>query len=147
MKPFSFRLESVLNYRRYLEKSAQRDLFNARNEQKNREIGVKRLGGKRVETAQQCSEEVFQGIDVPRYRMYRSFLETLNSDLESARVSLKEGQEEVRAKVGALKGESVRKKTLEVLKDLQHRRYLRTVENQNQKEMDELVILRRGVKT
>jgi flagellar export protein FliJ len=147
MKPFSFRLESVLNYRRYLEKSAQRDLFNARNVQKNREIGVKKLGDKRVETARQCSEEALQGMDVPRYQMYRSFMETLNSDLTSALTSLKEAEEEVRAKVAALKGESARKKTLEILKDLQHTRYLQTVENQNQKEMDELVILRRGVKT
>jgi flagellar export protein FliJ len=146
MKPFSFRLESVLTYRQYLEKRAQRDVHNARKEQKNREIRVRGLGDKRVEIARQCSTETSQGIDVPRYRMYRSFLETLNSDLESALVSLEKGEEEIKAKVATLKRESVRKKTLEVLRDIQRKRHLQTAENQYQKEMDELVILRRGIK-
>jgi len=32
MKPFTFRLDKILDYRKYLSKMAQIDLFNARNE-------------------------------------------------------------------------------------------------------------------
>lgn len=144
MRPFSFRLGSILNYRNYLEKRAQIDVFSSRNEYTGREREIKRLAEKRMEIARGCRDEGFRGVDVPLYRIYRSFLEKLDHDLEGARISLKKAEEEVKAKESVLKKESIKKKTLEILKDLQLKRYLERLEREEQKAMDELVIIRRG---
>ncbi|UCH00544.1 MAG: flagellar export protein FliJ [Deltaproteobacteria bacterium] len=146
MKPFSFRLDSILNYRDYLEKRAQRDLFNARNEYMERVKAVKRLAKERVEIARRCRDEGFRGIDVPLYQIYISFLQRLEHDIERAHMSLKKGEEKVKAQEAVLKKESIKKKTLELLKDLQLKRRLERLEREEQKQMDELVIIRRGVR-
>jgi len=144
MKPFSFRLDSILNYRNYLEKRAQIDVFSSRNEYIGREREIKRLSKKRMEIARGCRDEGFRGIDVPLYKIYRSFLQKLNHDLEGAHISLKKAEEQVKAKEAVLRKESIKKKTLEALKDLQLKRYLKRSEREEQKVMDELVIIRKG---
>ena len=146
MRPFSFRLDSILNYRDFLEKRAQRDLFSARNEYIERVKAVKRLAQERVEIATRCRDEGFRGIDVPLYQIYISFLQGLDHDIEGAHISLKKGEEKVKAQEAVLKKESIKKKMLELLKDLQLKRYLERLEREEQKEMDELVIIRRGVR-
>jgi flagellar FliJ protein len=146
MKKFSFRLDSVLNHRRYMEKKAQRDLVNARDEQVRREKVAKELGDQRMDTAKECSDETFKGIDVPSYRLFISFLQSLNQDLERAHMSVKQGEEKVRAQQEILKGKSIEKKSLEILKDLQFKKYKLTRERADQKAIDELVIMRRGYK-
>ena len=94
--------------------------------------------------AKECSDETFKGIDVPSYRLFISFLQSLNQDLERAHMSVKQGEEKVRAQQEILKGKSIEKKSLEILKDLQFKKYKLTRERADQKEIDELVIMRRG---
>ena len=146
MKRFSFRLDSILDYRRYLEKRAQRDLGNAQNEQARRKKVAKELGDKREDISKECSDETFRGIDVPSYHLYTSFLRILNQDLEKAHMSLKQGEEKIRAHEAVLKRKSIEKKTLETLKELQFKEYKLTRERAEQKAIDELVIMRRGHK-
>jgi len=143
MKPFSFRLDSILNYRNYLEKRAQRNLANAINEYIGWEREIERLAKKRMEIARKCSDEGFKGMDVPIYHMYRSFLQKVNGDLERANMSLKKTEEKIKEKKAVLKGESIKKKTLETLKDLQLKKYMHRLETEEQKTIDELVIMRK----
>jgi flagellar FliJ protein len=146
MKRFFFRLSSILDYRSYLEKRAQRDLINTRNEQTRRKKVAKELGDKRMDIAKECSDETFKGIDVPSYHLYTSFLQNLNQDLEKAHMSLKQGEEKVRAHEAVLKRKTIEKKSLEILKELQLKEYKLTRERAEQKAIDELVIMRRGHK-
>lgn len=144
MKPFSFRLDSILSYRDYLEKMAQRDLFNARNEYIGTEREIEGLAKKRMEISKTCSDEGFRGIDVPLYQIYRSFLQSLNHDLERAHISLKKAGEKVKTQEAVLKKESIKKKMLGVLKDLQLKKYMQRLVRKEQKVMDELVITRKS---
>ena len=146
MKRFSFRLDSILGYRRYQEKRAQRDLVNARHEQAQRERAAKQLADKRTEAAEACTEEGFKGIHVPRYHLYKSFLGSLNEDLGKAHLKLRQGEEEIHAKKSALTRRSVEKKSLEVLRDLKVKAYKLSIEQEEQKAMDELAILRKDRK-
>jgi len=144
MKPFSFRLDHVLRYRDYLEKKAQRDLSHAMNACIEREKEINRLAFKRAEIAKTCGDEALRGIDVHRYQSYRSFLRKIDHDLEAAHLRLKKGQEKVRVKNSALKKASIKKKTLETLKEMQFKEHKKETEIEEQKVTDELVILRRG---
>lgn len=146
MKRFSFRLDSILDYRRHLEKRAQRDLGNAHNEQARTKKVAKELRDKREDISKECSDETFRGIDVPSYNLYTSFLRILNQDLEKAHMSLKQGEEKIRAHEAVLKRKSIEKKSLETLKESQFKEYKLTRERAEQKAIDELVIMRRGHK-
>ena len=144
MKPFTFRLDKILGYRKHLSKIAQIDLFNARNECIRREKEVKRLSEKRKKIAKSCSDEGLKGIDVPRYKIYQAYLYKIMHDLESAHTRLKEEKGNVVTKKAILANESIKKKTLETLKDLQHNKYIELSEREDQKILDEIVITGRG---
>ncbi|MBW2642261.1 MAG: flagellar export protein FliJ [Deltaproteobacteria bacterium] len=144
MKPFAFRLDKILDYRKYLSKMAQIDLFNARNECIRREKEVKRLSKKRIEIAKDCIDEGFKGMNVPRYKIYQAYLCKLDNDLESAHISLSQEKENVITKEAILKNESIKKKTLETLKDMQHKKYMELSERVDQKVLDEIVITGKG---
>jgi len=144
MKPFAFRLDKILDYRKHLSKMAQIELFNAKNECIRREKEVKRLSEKRKEIAKSCIDEGLKGIDVPRYKIYQAYLYKIKHDLESAHISLKEEKENVATKKAILTNESIKKKTLETLKDLQHNKHIELSEREDQKILDEVVITGRG---
>jgi flagellar export protein FliJ len=144
MKPFTFRLDKILDYRKYLCKMAQIDLFNARNECIRKEKEVKRLSEKKIEIAKSCIDEGVKGIDVPRYKIYLAYLNKIEHDLESAHTFLKQEKENVITKEAVLTNESIKKKSLETLKDLKHHKYIELSEREDQKVLDEIVITGRG---
>ena len=147
MKKFSFRLDRLLNYRKYLEKQAQKHLFNARHEALKREEVLKRLIEKRFETERNYRKGTSKGMEVSWYRIYQTFFQKSDRDLEMARIHLQQGNEMVRVKRSDLKKKSVKKKTLEVLKEMQYRRYLHQLGKEDQKVMDELAVAGRKRKT
>jgi flagellar FliJ protein len=144
MKSFKFRLDKILDYRKYLTKAAQIELFKAENECIRREKQIKRLSEERQELTKSCIEEGVKGIDVPRYRIYQAYLYKIERDLESARIFLKQEKKNVITKKTILKNESIKEKSLETLKDMKHKQYIELSERQDQKVLDEMVIIGRG---
>lgn len=144
MKPYTFRLEKVLDYRKYLRKRAQIDVFNARNECLKREKEVLGLVEKRIEISEKCSEEGTKGMCVPVYQLYQTFLQKIDDDLEKAHIRLNDGKEKVTAKETLLKQASIKKKTLETLRDLQRKKYMESLGKEEQKLLDEIVLIGKG---
>ena len=144
MKPFSFRLNKILDYRKYLRKRAQIDVFNARNECQKREKEVVRLNEKRTEISKECSEEETKGMSVPVYQLFTTFMQKIDDDLKEAHLRLNEGKDEVMVREAILKQASIKKKTLETLKDLQYKKYMETLGREEQKILDEIVITGKG---
>jgi flagellar FliJ protein len=144
MKPYSFRLNKILDYRKYLRKRAQIDMFNARNECQKREKEVLKLIEKREEISEERSEEETKGMSVPVYQIFQAFLQKIDCDLEEAHRRFNEGKEKVVVKEAILKQASIKKKTLETLKDLQHKKYIETLGREEQKILDEIVITGKG---
>ena len=144
MKPYSFRLDKILDYRKYLRKRAQIDVFNARNECHKREKELLGLVEKRAEISEECSEEETKGMCVPVYQLFQAFMQKIDYDLKGAHIRLNEGKEKVMVKEAILKQASIKKKTLETLKDLQHQKYMETLGREEQKILDEIVITGKG---
>jgi flagellar protein FliJ len=147
MKQFSFRLENILKYRNYMEKKAQMALLDVRNEYMGMENRVKELVSKRTESMIKCRDEATSGIDVPVYKIHQAFLQKLDRDLAIANMDLQEGKQKVKVQEKILKGEAIKKKSLETLKDLQLKNYIKNLEQEDQKFMDEMVTIRKGGKT
>ena len=124
-----------------MRKKAQIDVFNARNECLKREKEVRSLINKKHAISIKCSEEEFNGIRVPVYNTYQTYLKSIEYDLEKAYIKLDEGKEEVAAKEKILKQASINKKTLEVLKELKHKKYMEALGREEQKTLDELMFI------
>ncbi len=144
MRGFSFRLQKVLNYRSYLEKMSQRDLVSAKREHIETKREISELSGRRIETAKLCSQEGLRGVDAPVYLLHKSFIGKLDRDLEASNIKLERTVKKLRSKEEALKKKSVERKTLEFLKDLQFKRHMELIEALEQKELDEMAVLRGG---
>ena len=146
MKPFTFRLDKILDYRGYLMRRAQIDLSVVRNECKRIEEEIERLSQKKVATAAECIDEGVNGMDVARYQIYQAFLQGLDDGLENAHTGLIEGEKQVLAKKAVLKNKSIKKKALEMLKEMQHKKYKETSIREEQKTLDEIVLIGRKAK-
>ena len=144
MGRFVFRLEKVLRYREHLEKNARQELRRAREVCASRERALTDMNLKRHLAAKRCAGEEEQGMEVATYHLYRSFIEHLSEELEDANQSLQRAKEEVRAMEKAWMRASSNKKSLEHLRDRQFSTHRATQESENQKLLDELVILRMG---
>lgn len=144
MKPFSFRLDKILDYRKYLRKKAQIDVFNAKNECKKLEKNILKLIKQKAGISEERNEEEEKGISVPSYQIYQAFMNKLDHNLKEVTIKLNEGKEKLMMKEAVLKQASIKKKTLETLKDFQHKKYVETVGREEQKILDEIVITGKG---
>jgi flagellar FliJ protein len=144
VKPYSFRLNKILDYRKYLRKRAQIDVFNARSECQKMEKEVLRLIEQIVEISEERSKEEERGMSVPEYQIFQAFLQKLDHDLKEAHLRLDEGKENVIVKEAILKQASIKKKTLETLKDFQYKKYIEALGREEQKILDEIVITGKG---
>ncbi|MCJ7538412.1 MAG: flagellar export protein FliJ [Desulfobacterales bacterium] len=144
MKSYSFRLNKILDYRKYLRKRAQIDVFNARIECQKKEKELLGLVDQRAEISEECSEEETKGMSVPVYQIFQSFMKKIDYDLKDAHLKLNEEKEKVMVKEAILKLASIKKKTLETLKDLQYKKYMETMRREEQKILDEIVITGKG---
>jgi flagellar FliJ protein len=144
VKPYTFRLNKILDYRKYLRKRAQIDVFNARNECQKMEKEVLRLIEQKAEISEERSKEEEKGMSVPEYQIFQVFLQKLDYDLKEAHLRLDKGKENVMVKEAILKQASIKKKTLETLKDFQHKKYMETLGREEQKILDEIVITGKG---
>jgi flagellar FliJ protein len=144
VKPYSFRLDKILDYRKYLRKRAQIDVFNARNECQRLEKEVLRLMEQKTEISEERSEEEEKGMSVPAYQIFQAFLQKLDYDIKETHYKLNEKKEKVMVKEAILKQASIKKKTLETLKDSQHKKYMETLGREEQKILDEIVITGKG---
>jgi flagellar FliJ protein len=144
MGRFVFRLEKVLRYREHLEKNARQELRRAREACASKERAVMDVNLKRHLVANRCAGEEEQGMVVATYHLYRTFIERLSRELEDAEQSLQGAKEEVRAMEKAWLRASSNKKSLENLRERQGLAHKENQGREDQKLMDELVILRRG---
>ena len=144
MKRFRFRLDTLLDYRNYLERRAQIGLAQAVRELDRRKEDVKRIDIQRREMARECDDASVRGVHVPLYLMYRSYLKSLDEHLEKAHLRMKEGEERLFERRTHLERETIKKKSLVSLKERQLEDHLVCSRREEQKTMDELVLLRRG---
>jgi flagellar export protein FliJ len=147
MKAFSFRLESVLNYRKFLEKKAMMQLMGEKKLYAEVETSISHFKSKKSEVAKLCHLAGSKGVNASQYQTYKSYLEKLRDDIEKATIELKEKEKDIKEQEMVLKSETVKKKALETLRNRHFEEHISMAEKAEQKYMDEVVILQRGAKT
>jgi len=143
MKRFKFRLDPVIRYREYRERIAQIDLARetqALIESKNR---ISEIEQTRRYAVSELDGEQKEGIEVDRYRVFAAYLQGLHAEIASESGRLVEIGKRIREKQQAVKAETIKKKTLEWIKQNEHSKYLEWMNRAEQKAADELIGLRR----
>jgi len=145
MKPFKFRLESVLKYRRFMEKKEMMRLMQHKMVCEDIKMAISNLDARRSDMAQKCSRAGAQGASVFEYLSYKSYLNTLQEDIETAQHELREKERRVREQEAVLKKETEKKKVLERLRELRFEDHREMIAKLEQGYLDELIINKRGV--
>ena len=145
MKPFKFRLERVLHYRKHMENKALRSLINVKKDYDEKNESIKQLTAERSKVSDDLSEQRSKGIEVPHLRIYTAFLQKLDSDLETGRFEVRNSERKVKSKEAVVRGETVKRKALETVKRNRLQSYLHKTEQEEQKFLDELVITKRWI--
>ena len=133
MKAFSFRLDKVLNFKKYLEKKAVSDLMDVKKEYSRIQASIKRTCARQAEVAEDCSQKGKAGISVFEYRLHSSFLEKLNRDIHDRNRELENSVGKIKIHEEIVKQNSVKRNTLETLKDIHYEAYLEDVAREEQK--------------
>jgi flagellar protein FliJ len=139
MKRFKFSLDPVLRYREYRERIARIGLARetqALVKSKNR---ISEIEQARRYTASELDIEQKQGIEVDRHLVFTAYLQGLRDEIESERERLVEIDKRIREKQEAAKVETIKKKTLEWIKQTQYSKYLKWINRAEQKTADELI--------
>ena len=144
MKQFSFKLDKILSYREYQEKKAIKDLMVVRMECLEKEKQIEKLISKKSENIVQCKAQAIKGMEAAMYKIYQVFTKKLENDLEGAHKELSKSRERVNAREKMLHQISIKKKSLEALKDFKLKNHTKMLAQEDQKLMDEMAIIKNG---
>jgi len=144
MKKFQFKLESLRRYREFLERQKQLEVSKARSDVLSCEEAIEKTRAAHAETVGNLEADLGRGMDAARFLQavnYMSGLESFAASEEKRRVgllkTLTRRQEELARK-------SVEKKAIERLKERQKEEYYTAMLKEEQKNMDDTVILRQA---
>lgn len=144
MKKFQFRLEPLRRYREFLERQKQLEVAKARSDVLSCEESIQKTRAAFSETAGSLETDLEKGMTAAQFlqvRNYLSGLETFEASEKKRRMNLLKvltrQQEELARK-------SIDKKAIERLKTRQKEEYYTAILKEEQKTMDDTVILRQA---
>ena len=144
MKRFSFKLDTVLKYREHQERQAEMALGDARKACRQSMEKVDELVLQKKEISHRLQNHVREGVSASWYLTCHRFSSELETALESAREELKEKDRIVQERTEILKGQYVKKESLKTLRSASAAHHQKCMEIQEQKILDEMVLLRKG---
>lgn len=137
---FSFRLQSLLNWKKSLEESSQMRLGKKTRELRVVEEEIQKLIQQRFESDQTLQQKMRTGIQMGEYLMYKWFGEDSYQDLLEREGKKQHRLREVARERELLTGLMKERKTLEKLKEKGAKRFIDQMEELDQKNLDERVI-------
>jgi len=144
MKKFKFRLEPLMRYREFLERQKQLEVAKARSDVLSCEQSIEQTRAAFSETVNLLEDDLGQGMDAARFLRIKDYLSGLEvfENTERKRRGKLLGVLTQRQKELAKK--SVEKKAIEKLKLRQKEEYYTAMLKEEQKSLDDIVILRQA---
>ena len=144
MKKFSFKLDSVLKYRKHQEEKARRDLTDATNAWiKTRDMRDE-LVEKKENLVNQLRVDAMEGVAASWYMTCQNYARQLDDELEKVHSKLDKQNRVVEDHRGFLKKQYMAKEALASLKSLYSQNHKTWVEEEEQKNLDEMILMKRG---
>ena len=142
MKRFEFKLQPLLNYRKYLERVARQNTARASMDVENCEKQIIYLKQTYDQKAEKIEDLVAGGVSASEFRLHHQYLEAVERSMEdekSRKIKLKKILQE---KLLELKKRSVDKKAMELYREKMKDEYTREILKIEQKELDEISSLK-----
>ncbi len=144
MKRFSFRLQSILKYRTYLEQLAQQEMVKAFTEVAESEKKLKQLRLDFFKGADALEKETVKGISAVYFRQFNDFLDSLENDINGEEKILATLKQKADEKQRVLTQKSVDRKIIERLKERKRNDYRGDVLHEEQIMADEVSSLKKA---
>ena len=144
MKKFSFKLESVLKYRQHQEEKARRDLTDATNAWMETRDICDELVKKKEKLLNQLRMDAMVGMAASWYMACQNYVRQLDDELELAQHKLEKQNQIVADHRESLKKQYMEKESLDSLKSLYAQNHKAWVEQEEQKLLDEMILMKRG---
>ncbi|NVM22125.1 MAG: flagellar export protein FliJ [Desulfobacterales bacterium] len=142
MKRFEFRLDPLVRYRQYRERLALMEVARAKESLVQTKRKIQQIEQTRKDVSMDLDKQQTEGIGMEYFRLYAAYLGGLHRQMESEQELLVEIGKTIRETQKAAEAETVRKKTLEWIKQTEYTRYLQMLGRAEQKEADEIITLR-----
>lgn len=137
---FSFRLQSLLNWKRNLEEISQTRLVHKIKQLKSEEDEIQQLVRLRVENEQRLNEKIRQGIKIGEYVFHKTFGEYSYDELLTRKGIKKETESEVEEERERLIDLMKERKILEKLREKRLKKFIYHMGKLEQKSIDEIVV-------
>lgn len=144
MKRFDFRLQSLLNYRKYLEQIARQDTAKARMNVMDSQKRIDTLKDTLAVSAGKMEKLVEKGVPALFFRQFTNYMNGIAFDVDDEtrkKASLEKLLEE---KVEILKNKSREKKSMELLREKKRQEYIQEMLKSEQKSLDEISSLKKA---
>ena len=142
MKRFAFRLETVLRHRKNLEEKERNELFRLVSHLNQTCDQLKKLQDKNDETLLELTDKKLEEFEHAEIRLFYTYLDHLRREMEQCHKQIAQLEDQVQKQKVALVEASKRKKILDTLKARKEKEYLARVEKEEQKAVDEIVVIR-----
>ena len=143
MKKFNFKMQSVLKYRKFLEKKAKQELGLAIMKLNKCEKKIKGFQNSFALQRTLLDKEMENGINSSRYRIATNYLAGLHLDIRREKKEAFKLNENVFIKRKKLTEKQIEKKLIDKLKEKKHQEYYQNLMKVEQKEIDDMVIIKR----
>ncbi|MCD4743023.1 MAG: flagellar export protein FliJ [Desulfobacteraceae bacterium] len=144
MKRFNFRLTSLLDFRKYLERLARKETAMAYKDVKDSQKAIEELKGRYIKTASELDTIVLKGIKAEELQLYNKYLDMVDSNIIEENQRKRELKKILDRKIAELTKKSVDKKVIERLKEKKEIEYMEEFRKFEQEAIDEVVLLKKA---
>ncbi len=142
MKRFTFRLETLLRHRRNLEEKERNELYRLRALYQNEANNLQNLHTKQLATLRELAEKRSASADHAEIGWFYTYLDRLRFEMDQVRQRLLQIDKQIQRQKIVVIEATKRKKVLDTLKAKKQRQYTSELEKEEQKAIDEIVVIR-----
>ena len=142
MKKFAFRLETLLHYRKNLEEKEQAVLFQLSSRLRRESNHLQDLQAKHQETLVELTRMRAECAAYGETSWFYLYLDRLRFEMRRSSERIRQLEKDIQEQKAVLIEASKRKKVLDSLKTKEKKAYDSALDKQEQKAVDEIVVLR-----
>lgn len=137
---YNFKLEALRQYRSFQEDIKKKELAQA---QRDRDLEIERLDGlidKRFQLEQDLKSEQQNSTNGPHMALYDQYLKRISEEITDQRQKLEDAEKRCKEKMGNLLQAMQHRKTIEKLKEKDFHTYMESLNQTEQKFINEIAI-------
>jgi flagellar FliJ protein len=142
MKKFAFRLETLLHYRKNLEEKEQAVLFQLFSRLQRESNHLQDLQEKHQETLEELTQMRAEGAVYGETTWFYLYLDRLRFEMRRSSERIRQLEQDIQEQKAVLVEASKKKKILDSLKTKEKKAFISALDKQEQKAVDEIVVIR-----